>query len=197
MRWTWCSIRCAQSWTFPLAPRIWSNMHRPLGLLLTFGDLNIWNNLLFFHIWTIWYYYSLEHLEQLAFCFFFKMYLEHFGDPKYWTCEASHSTYHKLKLAKFETWCNSDIYKLFFLYTFVQLLATVKKNPKMCLSAASCSKDRWRVVLHLLDGFFSVEKGRVPPHLKDSLRAKETLGYGRNSILILGWHASPRFFLST
>eukprot|EP00439_Symbiodinium_sp_Y106_P083220 s38_g23.t1 len=26
--------------------------------------------------------------------------------------------------------------------------------------------DRWRAVLHLLDGFFSVEKGRVPPHLK-------------------------------
>lgn len=36
--------------------------------------------------------------------------------------------------------------------------------------------ERWRVVLHLLDGFFSVEKGRVPPHLKDSLRAKEMLG---------------------
>ncbi|CAE7770576.1 unnamed protein product, partial [Symbiodinium sp. CCMP2456] len=35
--------------------------------------------------------------------------------------------------------------------------------------------DRWRAVLHLLDGFFSVEKGRVPPHLKDSLRAKEIL----------------------
>jgi hypothetical protein len=37
-------------------------------------------------------------------------------------------------------------------------------------------QDRWRVVLHLLDGFFSVEKGRVPPHLKDSLRAKEKHG---------------------
>ncbi|CAJ1419897.1 unnamed protein product [Effrenium voratum] len=35
--------------------------------------------------------------------------------------------------------------------------------------------ERWRAVLHLLDGFFSVEKGRVPPHLKDSLRAKEIL----------------------
>ena len=32
------------------------------------------------------------------------------------------------------------------------------------------------MVLHLLDGFFSVEKGRVPPHLKDSLRAKEKHG---------------------
>lgn len=49
------------------------------------------------------------------------------------------------------------------------------KQYKPAASACSTAQERWRAVLHLLDGFFSVEKGRVPPHLKDSLRAKECL----------------------
>lgn len=49
------------------------------------------------------------------------------------------------------------------------------------------------MVLHLLDGFFSVEKGRVPPHLKDSLRAKEKHGRD-NASHQWGWQ--PWFVLS-